>query len=112
MTAQKPTILLIDDDAIVLRTLARALSGGLGWRVLTALSPALAGALYEQADIVITDWAMPDGGGARVLAECTKPVIVMSASGDIAHPHRLPKPVSLSVIEEAVHKLMAESSAS
>src|SRR3972149_9768537 len=61
-------ILVIDDDRAVL-TYLRAVLGGEGYRVFTALD-ALHGpmvARQERPDLVVLDLAMPGGGGPAVL---------------------------------------------
>jgi DNA-binding NtrC family response regulator len=96
------TVLLIDDEVALLHALASALRSLAGFRVLTASGPTAAAALYDAADVVLTDWNMPDGGGARVLADCRKPVLVYSADDEVRHAHQLRKPATVEEIERAL----------
>lgn len=105
MPKKTPTVLLVDDETVGLRVLASALHAFLGWDILTAVGPVAAAKLYDKADVVVTDWVMPDGGGARVLAECNRPVLVISAAEGIDHPHCLPKPVSVKAVVHALEGL-------
>ncbi len=85
--------------------LQSALADTYGWNVIAAADPSVAGPLYAIVDVVLTDWAMPNGGGARVLAECTRPVVVHSSQADIPHPYALRKPASL----PRIHDLLVEA---
>lgn len=101
--APRLRLLVVDDDPTMCDALARAIEAHLGWEVLTALEPSAAARLYDGVDAVISDWNMPDGGGARVLAECPKPVVIYSAAAVlIDHPHRLSKPSSVESLRNAV----------
>ena len=74
----EPRILIIDDDARALHTTARFFRAK-GWAVGTARSPKGVFSVHEP-DIVLSDWDMPDGGGARVLRESDVPVVLCSGS--------------------------------
>jgi DNA-binding response OmpR family regulator len=76
------TILLVDDDHAMLRSLSRGLRA-LGWGTLSASGPEEARGLIDLCDVVITDWDMPDGGGREVFLTCRdndKPCIVHTGS--------------------------------
>lgn len=75
--------LIVDDNEILARTTARMLRAW-GWETVEAHDPVAAAAHYAKVDLVVTDWEMPEGGGERVLAECGKPVFVMTANDDVA----------------------------
>lgn len=72
-TAAKGTILLVDDEAAVLRALKRLLRG-LGCNVLTAEGgePGLALMASEPVNLVISDMRMPKMTGAEFLSEVAK----------------------------------------
>jgi DNA-binding NtrC family response regulator len=106
----KSIVLIVDDEPRVCRAYKRTLSH-LGWGVITAADPIEAAEFYEAADVVLTDWDMPHGGGARVLQECPKPVVVHSAgagappgalmkAGDIKEVHRALQRALRAVTEE------------
>ena len=103
------TVLVVDDEPLLLAALARQLHRQLGWRVLTAANPGTAQVLYPDADIVLTDWDMPNGGGARVMAECGKPVVIHSADPPLGCPNRVHKPATF---EEIVRALLGALQAS
>lgn len=105
LPAARKTILVVDDEEPLLRVLALVLEEE-GYRVLTARSGRLALEAYERhgADLVITDFMMPEMGGTELVAllQQTKPrmpVIVMSSlDADIidracsGHAHFFRKP--------------------
>lgn len=72
------TILIVDDEPMVIRAVARVLRSR-GFEVLSAADPIEARAHYAAADVVLSDWNMPNGGGQRVLDESPKPVVIHSA---------------------------------
>lgn len=103
MSEQTPLrLLIIDDDAMLRSALQNAFVDCCGWVVVTASDPDEAQQHYAGVDIVMSDWSMPCGGGARVLAESPKPVLVYSSESSIGHPHRLRKPASLPALQHAV----------
>ena len=71
--AKKGTVLLVDDEPAVLRSLRRMLNG-LGCKVLVAEggAPGLELMEAEPADLVISDMRMPGMSGAEFLAEVAK----------------------------------------
>jgi CheY-like chemotaxis protein len=89
-----PTVLIIDDDPLIRRAYGRLLSAG-GWSVTSTGSPTTAAALYAQADVVLSDWDMPDGGGARVLRDSPVPVVVHSGSYAGGHRFAVAKPARI-----------------
>ena len=81
----KPTVLIVDDEKLLLRSLEKAISGA-GYYVLTALNGKEALSIFEQnlPDLVLLDVRLPDMSGMEVLqkikslsARC--PVIIMTA---------------------------------
>ena len=83
-------ILVVDDEALQRDIIADVLRAA-GHEVGLAEGPAAGCVELERGawDVVLTDWRMPDGGGARLLAEARAscpdaPVIVMTAYGSIA----------------------------
>jgi len=72
-TAEKGTVLLVDDEAAVLRSLKRLLRG-LGCNVLTAEggAPALELMAEEPVNLVISDMRMPNMTGAEFLSEVAR----------------------------------------
>src|SRR5262245_66688498 len=62
----RPTVLLIDDDPILLATFADML--GRGYRVVTAANGTDAVAIFQKTlvDVVVTDLAMPGMNGLQV----------------------------------------------
>lgn len=76
------TILVIDDDRLVAEATARVLRAR-GHTTHVLYSPAAAHLYYGHVDAVVSDWEMPDGGGARVLAESPVPVVVVSGSDGV-----------------------------
>ncbi len=80
-------ILLVDDDASLLRVIEKQLEGT-GFTVTTARSAPEALAVLETGafDLVLTDLAMEGMGGLELLAEVRRgpgpPVIVMTAWAD------------------------------
>lgn len=81
------TILVVDDEAPVLRTLKRNLSG-YGYEVLTATDgvEALASVEENRPDLMLLDLNMPRLSGLEVCRRLRKwnqmPIIVLSARGD------------------------------
>lgn len=75
-----PKILIIDDNKPV--TYADMFKD-VGWEVVTASNPKEASATYLDSgacDVVLSDWLMPEGGGARVLRESVHPVLIFSTT--------------------------------
>ena len=86
---RKPTIMVVDDSADMVDTLARYL-GNNGFDVEPATSGALALRRLERApcDVVLTDLRMPDVDGLDLLEGIHKidphlPVVIMTAFGNI-----------------------------
>jgi CheY-like chemotaxis protein len=85
------TILLVDDDPVVLRTTGTVLQE-LGYRVLQRHDAFAALALLRegiQIDLVVTDYQMPEMNGTELAAELRRtmpdmPVIMLTAYGDVA----------------------------
>jgi two-component system, OmpR family, KDP operon response regulator KdpE len=84
-----PRVLVVDDEAQILRALRTSLRGA-GYEVETADSAehALAAAAMRPPEAVILDLVLPDGTGTDVCRELrtwsTAPVIVLSAVGEEA----------------------------
>jgi two-component system, cell cycle response regulator len=105
----KGTVLIIDDDPIIVDLLEAALRAK-GYDVLTAMaSPALALARDRHPDVILLDLTMPVMSGEEISRRLRAdpktadiPLIVMSAldrimgaSADLAVDDRLPKPFQL-----------------
>jgi len=80
----RPTVLLIDDDPILLATFADML--GRVYRVVTASNGADAVAIFQKTpvDVVVTDLAMPGMNGLQVARRCKMlrpavPVLMVTA---------------------------------
>lgn len=106
----EPRVLIVDDDAPTRRALARLLRGE-GWLADTAADPDEAiNYLCERVIagdgplVVLSDWDMPNGGGARVLAESPVPVVIYTGNPDAppAGTRVLTKPAELNVINAAL----------
>ena len=72
-------ILVIEDDDIIRRGVVKALRRA-GWIVKDLESPEHAGQYYDTVDVVLSDWNMPHGGGARVIEESTRPVAIFTGA--------------------------------
>jgi two-component system KDP operon response regulator KdpE len=89
MTADAPAILVVDDEAGILRALSAAL-GARGYRVRTATTgaAALASIAGEPPDAVILDLGLPDIDGVEVCRRTREwsnvPIVVLSAEGSDA----------------------------
>lgn len=83
---QKPTVLLADDDLLVLATLSQGLRGaGFPTVELSSGAAALRHCLDSPPDIAVLDYDIPDVSGleiARALYPSTFPIIFLSAYGD------------------------------
>lgn len=103
-------VLIVDDDAALRRTFARCLRG-MGWRVDLADGPDEAFRQLTCAptpDVVLSDWDMPGGGGARVLELSQVPVVILTGNPD-APPSTvrvLCKPSELEVIDAELRAAM------
>jgi len=81
-----PLILVADDEAAIRETLCEELSAA-GYRTIAATDGSDAVARFEAAapDLVLTDIAMPNGDGFRVIAAIRErhrtPIIVLSVRG-------------------------------
>ena len=95
-------VLVVEDDAAMREKLQTALADAYGWSVASASDPSEAAQLYTTADVVLSDWSMPNGGGARVLAECPRPVVVYSSQPNIPHQYALRKPATLPRIHDMI----------
>lgn len=103
-------LLIVDDDTALRTALQNAFSELCGWTVVSAGDPVAAQPHYDAVDVVMTDWNMPLGGGARVLSESPKPVLVYSSEiAGLLHPWRLRKPASLEVMRAAIMQAFASS---
>ncbi len=84
------TILIIDDDQMILMILKQTLTKA-GYRILTAISgeEGINQLANSQTDLVLTDYLMPGMTGIEVLSVIKQnypamPVIMLTAHGDIA----------------------------
>src|SRR5579863_10033629 len=121
------TILIIDDEANLRKTLAEILSGK-GYEILEAADGAEAIDLLANCapDLVFTDWRMPKAGGEEVLRHirnekrlATIPVIVITAFGSSHNAIEavrlgaydfVMKPFDLEEISLTVERALAHSS--
>jgi DNA-binding NtrC family response regulator len=72
-------VLLIDDEPGILRALTNELRRA-GFEIVGAANdPVEAREFYALAEVVVSDWVMPAGGGAVVLKESPVPVVVHSS---------------------------------
>jgi signal transduction histidine kinase len=90
------TVLLIDDDEVILSTFSMALRNA-GYRVFEASTGTAGFELAKQQlpDVIISDIAMPGGSGETLLQEirkhpdlCHKQVVLMTGQPDQAGPRR------------------------
>jgi len=124
MTAdtQKPSVLIIDDEPIVLESVSVYLKDS-GFRILQAENgrTGLAAFHQEKPDIVLVDLRIPEIDGLEVLAAVTDeapeiPIVVISGTGDMQDVlealHRgawdfVTKPIQdMAVLEHAVRKAL------
>jgi FixJ family two-component response regulator len=90
MSDFKPTVFLVDDDASVLKALARVMrSAGLHVEAFASPQALLADYDPEAAGCIVLDVAMPGMNGLelqRLLAErsCTLPIVFLTGAGSIA----------------------------
>jgi len=84
------SILVVDDDAIFRRRLARALSArGLAVRDSADAAAALAAARHESTELALVDLRLPDGSGLDLVRELaaldpTTRIVVLTGFGSIA----------------------------
>jgi DNA-binding NarL/FixJ family response regulator len=103
MAEQPLRVLLVEDDPMLLNALQNALADLYGWTVYAAADPEEARPHYPNVDVVMSDWSMPNGGGARVLKESPAPVLIYSSDASaLEYPNRLSKPASLPTIQNAL----------
>lgn len=107
-TVPPRSILVVDDDRLLLRSLARLL-GRLGYDVHTAGSTAAALDVLRRrpVDAVLTDVAMPDGSGLDLLRQLKDedaglPVLVMSGEGSIQNALQAVKLGAFDFLEKPV----------
>lgn len=79
------TVLVVDDEPAVRFTLSEILSER-GYRVLAAGDLATARAYFDEAEVILTDYAMPGGSGLDLIAEVKArdaaiPIIIITAHG-------------------------------
>lgn len=88
-SAERPRVLLVDDDETVLASLQRMLSSA-GYEVTTAANAARAYEHLQRGDfaVVVSDIAMPDLDGVRLLRlvrqrDTDLPVVLVTGSPDL-----------------------------
>jgi len=64
----QPTLLLVDDDGPLLRSMARALRNDFALATASTVEQALTLIESQPFDVVISDFHLPDGAGVRVLS--------------------------------------------
>lgn len=106
-------IVVLDDDRLVARATARILKSMGFTNVGRCAGPLPDPDQYEGVDLVITDWDMPEGGGARVVGEALSPVIVVTGNADpqgIHHQMGVPvvsKPFTPQELEQAILSVLS-----
>ena len=122
-TGTQRTVLIIDDDADVVKSI-RACLRSTGWALTTTLEAregiALAGTIHP--DVILCDASMPELSGPRVIEMLKKntatsqiPVILMSGFADPEMFSHLPlaaflaKPFSPQDLRQAIESAAAES---
>lgn len=73
-------LLIVDDDQLITRSLKRSMKRD--FDIITANTVEEGILNIEKADVVLTDWSMPGGGGSKIVSACNthnKPVVIMSA---------------------------------
>ena len=100
-------VLLIDDDPQIRRAFERELQTA-GFDVIgVACDPVEARGFYDAAEVVVSDWQMPHGGGARVLAEAPVPVVVHSAiAGMVGAKFWINKPAQRDELREEIERAL------
>lgn len=90
VSGEEPTVLVVEDEPVVQRAIARAL-GAEGYRILVTGTAAGARAHVEAEapDALVLDRRLPDGDGADLCAElrdrgCRRPILIVTARGDVA----------------------------
>jgi two-component system, NtrC family, response regulator AtoC len=85
-----PTLLIVEDEAVLARNLAKAFTGR-GWTVHSAASRADALRMAPEVapDVVLLDLRLPDGSGLDILSELIAanpdlPAVMMTAYGSVA----------------------------
>src|SRR3990167_8707094 len=79
------TVLIIEDNDLVARATARALQAK-GWSVIRGVSPCDVDDLQGEADVILSDWRLQNGGGAEVLERALRPVVFYSGTA-----HEIPE---------------------
>lgn len=113
--ARDITVLVVEDEPLVRRLIARVLEGA-GYEVHLTTGPKEALASVE-FDLLVTDLTMPDGGGRRVVREMRErhpSVPVLYLTGFTPDPSALDAPVLLKPFRphellEAIELVLAES---
>lgn len=99
-------LMIVDDDATLRRTLARMLRNHWDCVVVSGVLEAVAKMREAHIDVILSDWDMPDGGGARLI-ELAKaggiPIIILSGGYNIRCSARMiAKPATLEDIDRAL----------
>lgn len=114
--ARGVTVLVVEDEPLVRRLIARVLEGA-GYSVLLTTGPNDALSSEVEFDLLVTDLTMPDGGGRRVVREMRQrnpDVPVLYLTGFTPDPSALDAPVLLKPFRphellEAIDHVLAES---
>jgi len=99
-------VLVVDDEYLVRRSVARAL-GRLHWDYDMAAGP-LEAALrcdLKRPDVILSDWDMPDGGGAEVIAIAARagvPIVIYSGGEPQTDRPVIAKPAKSETIDSAL----------
>ena len=76
-------VLIVDDSVEILRATSRLI--GRYWMVETAATVGEAITKLPVADVILSDWDMPEGGGRKILEVALAPVVIHS--GGSRHFH-------------------------
>ena len=118
MSADRPIVWIVDDDASIRRVLDHALaSGDRSCRTFESAEAALGALADEEApDAVLTDLRMPGASGDVLIERVDAPVIVMSAYADLDSTvdalkrgafDFLPKPFDIDEVVDRVDRALA-----
>lgn len=104
-------LLIVDDEQLIARALARLLAGDGHEARFLSCAEEVTDTDLAWADVVITDWDMPGAGGLGVMTACGAyrvPCIVHTGNHDVAMAVGLAggvvvtKPTSLTDLREAI----------
>jgi DNA-binding response OmpR family regulator len=74
------SVLLVDDDDMVLKTIGRALRNRWVVGIANSVSQALIESNSKTYDVVLSDWDLPDGNALDVINKIQLPVVIHTGS--------------------------------